>query len=85
MDGADGHHALRLLTAAGLLQALSCDVESVGQLHIRQGQLAGLELLLLQFQPFDIGVVQSLRNPDGDGSVSAEVEQLTIGGSAQES
>ena len=58
MDGADGHQPFRLPAAAGLLPALNRDVENVGQLNIRQGWLAGLELLLLQLQPFDVGVAQ---------------------------
>ena len=84
MDGADGHHPFRLLAAAGLPLALSCDDESVGQFQIRQGWFASLELLFLQLQPFDVGVAHPQRNTDCADPIPAEVEHLTIGGRAQE-
>ena len=49
-----------------------------------QHRLNRRTLLLLQLQPFDVGVAQPPGNPDGAGPVTAEVEHLTIGGRAQE-
>lgn len=63
MDGADWHHPFRFLAATGLLPALNCDVEGVGQFSNRQGWLASLELLLLQLLTFDVSVPQPLGKP----------------------
>ena len=84
VDGADGHHPLRLLAAAGLPPALSRDLESGGQFHVREVRPTSLDLVLLQLLAFDVGVPQPPGNANRAGPIPAEMQHLTVGSGAQE-